>query len=513
MKVISLRNLDHKFSYTLKVNFKEILTTVDITKKITVAGLIILLSAVGSSSLRAQVSDYERLALRNDQPSFFLDMITLPGEKPETVKMTSIFRISYPFLAFKKAENRTKGSFSSIASLNLEVFESPRNDLRNLKQVEVAELKSVGRASWQDTVYASTYDQTQSNNKAVTGSMQVPVTPGYYTYMLQLKINEEESGRNSRTRNVRIFPYRNQVNGDIILINTVDTLQNPSTLTLMNMGDNVDFGKDFYALIHLPEYTPGTRYSYQVDRLDREKTLEFERDRRVSSTPWEASDKEGREQRVVQTLTQQRIPSDKIYTNIHPELISSGEKLGLQLSKSGDGYAYALVKIPNASYPNAFYQIQVTAEGSPQPVAHRYFQSYWADIPTSLLSLEVAIDMLRFIADEQTIDRIDSGSDREREQKFRDFWEQKDPTPQTAYNELQAEYYRRIDYAYDEFSSDRQLGFNSDRGKIYIRYGEPKNIDRVFPPDAPTREIWTYPSGKFVFEATTGFGDFKLLSN
>ena len=476
-------------------------------------GLMLLFCIMTSYSAQAQSSDYERLARQNDRPAHFIDTIMLPGDQPESVKMTSIFRIAYPFLAFKKSGNRSKGTFASSAGLNLEVFESPRNDLRVNKQVEVDELKSAGRASWQDTAYASTYEQTQSNDETLSGSMQVEIQPGFYSYLLQLKINDEVSGRNSRTQNVRIFPYNEQQNGEIILIKSVDDAQNPSSLTLMNMGENVEYGKDFYAFVHLPNYDAGTTYSYRVDRIDHEEATEFEREKRVSRT-FDESENGDHRPSVVKSFTQQPIPAKQLLTNVKPTLVNAPSKeLTLQLSGSDTGFAYALIKVPNKSYPNAFYQIQVMADGDDRPVARRYFQSYWSNIPASLLSLDVAIDMLRFIVDKDTIKQINSGSDREREQKFRDFWTKKDPTPDTEFNELQAEYYRRIDYAYEEYSSEQQPGYESDRGKVYIRFGKPDDIKRTFPTNGPTTEVWTYPSRKFVFKATTGFGDFKLVSN
>ncbi|NIT58652.1 MAG: GWxTD domain-containing protein, partial [Aliifodinibius sp.] len=79
--------------------------------------------------------------------------------------------------------------------------------------------------------------------------------------------------------------------------------------------------------------------------------------------------------------------------------------------------------------------------------------------------------------------------------------------------ELMAEYYRRIDHAYKKFTTENTIGFNSDRGEIYIKYGPPNDINRKFPKNGATTEIWTYPDRIFVFKATTGFGDFKLISN
>ena len=134
-------------------------------------------------------------------------------------------------------------------------------------------------------------------------------------------------------------------------------------------------------------------------------------------------------------------------------------------------------------------------------------------MPTSLLNLNVAIEMLRFITNKETIKKIDNGTALEREKKFRSFWKEKDPTPNTEFNELMAEYYQRIDYTYKNFTTENTIGFNSDRGEVYIKYGPPKDINRKFPKEGATTEIWTYPNRQFIFKATTGFGDFDLVSS
>lgn len=461
---------------------------------IRLAGLFILFCSSSFHYASAQASDYERLAYQNEQPNIFIDVIALPGDEENSVKLTSIFQMDYPFLSFKKSDNPSRGSFASTAGLNIEVFESPRKDLRPNEQIDVEGLNSIGRANWQDTAYAANYEQTQSNKESLSGSMQVDVQPGYYTYFLQLKINNETKGRNSRTRNVQVFPYQEQQNGDVVLVKSVDDMDNPASLQLINMGNNVPYGEDFYVLVHLPGYDAEASYSYEIHRV-------------------EPKENEDDQPRQIKAMTEEQITESQIYSGIKPALVKSANKLALNLSEGQNGFTYALLKIPNKSYPNALYQLQVKAEGTDRPVAHRVFQSYWSDIPTSLLSLDVAIDMLRFIASKETIRKIDDGSDREREQKFRSFWAEKDPTPETEFNELQAEYYNRIDYAYEEFTSERTIGFDSDRGSVYIRHGPPQDINRTFPTDGPTTEIWTYENRRFVFEATSGFGDFRLVSN
>ncbi len=68
------------------------------------------------------------------------------------------------------------------------------------------------------------------------------------------------------------------------------------------------------------------------------------------------------------------------------------------------------------------------------------------------------------------------GTEEEREQFIEQFWLRRDPTPDTIENENKEEHYRRIAYANERFSSGIR-GWESDRGKIYIMYGPPDEIE------------------------------------
>ena len=72
-------------------------------------------------------------------------------------------------------------------------------------------------------------------------------------------------------------------------------------------------------------------------------------------------------------------------------------------------------------------------------------------------------------------------NDEERDAFIEQFWQRRDPTPDTEENEFKEEHYRRIGYANEHFSAGR-AGWRTDRGRIYIVFG---------PPD----EIETHPSG------------------
>jgi GWxTD domain-containing protein len=63
-------------------------------------------------------------------------------------------------------------------------------------------------------------------------------------------------------------------------------------------------------------------------------------------------------------------------------------------------------------------------------------------------------------------------NDDEREQFIEQFWLRRDPDPDTDANEYREEYYQRIAYANEHFSSGIP-GWKTDRGRIYIMFGPP----------------------------------------
>ena len=64
----------------------------------------------------------------------------------------------------------------------------------------------------------------------------------------------------------------------------------------------------------------------------------------------------------------------------------------------------------------------------------------------------------------------------ERENFIEQFWMRRDPTPDSMENEYKEEHYRRIAYANDRFASGFP-GWKTDRGRIYITFGPPDEIE------------------------------------
>ncbi|MFQ6038240.1 MAG: GWxTD domain-containing protein, partial [Candidatus Aminicenantales bacterium] len=101
--------------------------------------------------------------------------------------------------------------------------------------------------------------------------------------------------------------------------------------------------------------------------------------------------------------------------------------------------------------------------------------------------------------------------EEERPGFIQEFWDRRDPDPDTEENELKDLYFSRIEEANRLFSSGRP-GWLTDRGEIYILLGPPTNVDRYpmgqGPGTRPT-EIWYYGNFPIVFVDEYGTGDYR----
>ena len=85
-------------------------------------------------------------------------------------------------------------------------------------------------------------------------------------------------------------------------------------------------------------------------------------------------------------------------------------------------------------------------------------------------------DVRWIITDEERSAFKQLSNDEERDAFIEAFWQRRDPTPDTAENEFKEEHYQRMAYANEHFAAGIP-GWKTDRGRIYIMYGKPDEID------------------------------------
>ena len=124
------------------------------------------------------------------------------------------------------------------------------------------------------------------------------------------------------------------------------------------------------------------------------------------------------------------------------------------------------------------------------------------------------VDQLQYIASPTEQNLLRSATVAQRDSLWREFWKTLDPTPNTAYNEREVEYYERIAYAEEHFANGDR-GWRSDRARIFVQHGPPDEIQAYpYELDSFPYEIWLYYKNnlRFVFVDRYGFGQYLLVS-
>lgn len=425
---------------------------------------------------------YRELTLRNTTPAIYYDKTVLPVTSADNAFMH--FRVPFDAINFKTIssydgnEDVPEGAkFFSVVQLTVEVSKTENTS----RQV-------IERLNWRKTVFADSFEQTQSKTDFTKGFFSANLGPGTYTHRLQL-VSDNQPVRFSV--NERTFKVPDFSSGSDLSILFAESVSNNS-INLINYGHNVLYAQDFYALLFLPDFDPDSesKISFHVDemRFAREDTS------------------------FVSSVFSHDVPKEAI-RSFSAVRFTDGASTGAKLHFSDDGEPigyFAILDIPNRAFRNTPFQIHATKNG--RPVAQRFYRSLWIDMPISLLNLDIAIDMMQPIVDRETFRELRRGSPQERERRFRQFWAEADPEPEIDFNPVMVEFYRRVDIAFNRFSSAITPGYETAMGVVFMRNGEPEHIERRFPTGSPATEIWTYPERVFTFRATSGFGDFELVS-
>ncbi len=85
-------------------------------------------------------------------------------------------------------------------------------------------------------------------------------------------------------------------------------------------------------------------------------------------------------------------------------------------------------------------------------------------------------DVRWIISDEEKKAFMQLSNEEEREQFIEAFWDRRNPNPDSEDNEFKDEHYRRIEYANEHYAAGMP-GWMTDRGRMYIVYGPPDEIE------------------------------------
>ena len=143
------------------------------------------------------------------------------------------------------------------------------------------------------------------------------------------------------------------------------------------------------------------------------------------------------------------------------------------LARNG-GLFSGVVSVPISTVGVGIAQVAFTRRDSPDSVKAPLFVSFGEDIP--LMSFEDMLGYLRFFANPYRLAALRTAPLEKRATVWAEFLRATDPIPETPTNEDLQAYFTRIQQANAEFRMDRNPGWLSDRGMVFVALGEPDEI-------------------------------------
>ncbi len=360
------------------------------------------------------------------------------------------FYIQVPYNAVQFV--KTGQGFEAAYSVTVSVFDEEKKNL-------------ITEKIWNEKIVAISFELTSSPDNFNLGSRSFELSPGVYS--IKTSLFDKDSKNEYSSENIVVVKQFATVPAvsDIMLISGKTVVEGKSRI-IPNVSRNVVSDRDPLSMFFEIYSDTSTNLLIDYEILDEKETQVFNKSEQVSL-------KEG---------------SNQIFHNV--------DSLMLDLGKN-------LLKITLKDSTGKVYDTSVKS-----------FMSRWVGVPVTLTDLDKAIEQLVYLASPEDLAFMkETDNRREKAKRFVAFWRKQDPNPADEYNPVFNEYYNRVAYANQNFTSYSLEGWRSDRGMVLIILGAPDNIDRhPFEYYAKPYEVWQYYNlnKQFLFVDYTGFGDYRL---
>lgn len=404
-----------------------------------------------TSSIYGQVENLNSTSIRTYIPFFYFNALNFKSDDPYHTRVDLYIQVPYTQLSFVKEGNFFVASYEVVAG----VYDSTD--------------RLVTEKIWNEKIVLNTYSESIARNGSNISQKSFRLIPG--TYKLKISVQDNESKKNAKAEtelNVRAFRELFALS-DLLLVSRYSEVDSRKEV-IPNITNNIIFSENgFYLFWEFYNNSTDTNFNINCKISNSKGKTIFEFNSSYS-------------------LPYERNP---IFFKIEKSDFTIGEYLITITARSADS-------LSKNSYA----------------VSKRIF-SRWVGVPRSIVDLNKAIEQMIYIASRDKINELlKIENQQEKYEKFMNFWKSKDPTPNTEENELMDEYYGRVEYANEHFSTYIE-GWKSDMGMVFIILGPPNNVERrPFNYDSPAYEIWEYYTlnRSFIFVDYTGFGDYRLLN-
>lgn len=396
-------------------------------------------------------ADMSNQWMRDRQPFFTMDAVTLLGESGGQSRILAYLDITYEDLQFVRSGRGYEANYQIDLSVLAGTDENAPRVVNKL---------------WKETVVVNSFEKTNDRHAISVAQTSFELPAG--TYLLIATVTDMESKRHATMREVMKVPAYGLGGievSDLIVAKDIQLMPDGIIEVVPNVERVISDQRE-------PIYIYYEAYPYQADSL-----------------------------------------------HVYARLLDSRGEIVRELHLVREAIqpiTRDFLKIPLTDLPVGRYVFEMQiSSGDKTALKGTNFRIQMSGLPGAVPDLPTAIRQLRYIAKSSTIKRIQNAPPKEQEQMFKDFWTQRDPSPDTEENELLQEYYYRIDRANTLFGSFRD-GWETDRGEVFIRFGPPDEVER-HPYEFDTRpyEIWYYydTQRRFIFVDEMGYGEYRLVSD
>jgi GWxTD domain-containing protein len=334
---------------------------------------------------------------------------------------------------------------------------------------------------WQEAVTAENYGATQSSKNISTSSRSFTLEPGDYRAKVSIEVIDT-SLRFSREKEIRVVEHGHGllvISDPVFMIplrNADEEKPLPGEIRIHTCSEDESFLQSPNAIYH--GFDLWTRVSHTI------------------VGPFSGNG----------LAVTARIVNARKRTLLYNHSVLTG---------TGEGHLQLCLDFQIDNLQLGEYEIEISAlmpEGGERAAAMGRFSVLFTRSSFSS-RFDQTMEILSIIADEGELAELREASPDERLEAWRRFWKKRDPTSSTDSNELLDDFLSRLSYVIRHFSQFGH-GWQTDRGKVYIRHGRPDKISDASSGIGRSYQYWYYYSlgAVFIFEDTVGTGDYQLVS-
>lgn len=404
-----------------------------------------------TTTLFSQVENFDRNSILSSEPVFYQDFLNYRSDKEGLTRVDIYIQLPYRSIQFVKSPQGFTAKYGVMAS----VYDSSQSRL-------------IVEKSWNETINVMDFSQTTAKENFNLTMRNFDLTPGHY--FIRTMVEDRDSRREFTSGNIFIVrDLDNEISvSDLMLISGRRSFDGTDQL-IPNISRNI-IGTDSTIQSYMEIYSS--------DSAEQNVTIE--------------------------------------YTILEPDKKTVFYQKDEQQVEPGKNQI--IVALSNVGIDLGWYTLNVTvidSDGLKISSYDKKFFSRWLGLPANIVDIDKAVDQMVYIASPDELSFIQKAETKDvKLKRFLEFWKAKDPSPNNDENEMFTEYFRRVKFANDNFSSYRE-GWKSDRGMVFVILGPPNNIDRhPFEYYSKPYEVWEYYTinRRFVFVDETGFGDYRLTT-